>query len=287
MAEADPFEHTRMTLGEHLEELRRRLFIGLGAIAVVFFVTWAFNEQATRIVLRPYDRMTAMLEEYYTDHYEEKLAADPELARSDYFELVGDEERLILLRDKRMTAVAPGEGFFFTLKVCVYIALFVGAPVLLYQLWMFVAAGLYRREQRVVRRYFPAAMVLFVGGVLFGYYLLVPYGMYFLNRTTSIELVRPDFRLSEYWTFLNSLCLGLGLVFQLPIVMVVLARLDIVPPRLFAKYRGHTWVGAVVVAAFLTPPDPFTQGMMAIPVIVLYELGIVCARWTAQKKAPA
>lgn len=284
MAEEDPFEHTRMTLGEHLEELRRRLFIGLGSVAVVFFVTWAFSERATRIVLRPYDVMTAKLEEYYTEVYEERLAADPSLPRSDFFVQVGDTERLVFLQDTRMTSVAPGEGFFFTLKVCLYIALFIGAPILLWQLWMFVAAGLYPTERRVAQRYFPAAMTLFVSGVLFGYYVLVPYGMYFLNRTTSLELVRPDFRLSEYWTFLNSLCLGLGLIFQLPIVMIVLARLDIVTPEIFAKYRGHTWVGAVAISAFLTPPDPATLFMMAIPVIFLYELGIVCARMTASRK---
>ena len=97
-------------------------------------------------MLRPYDVMTAKLEAYYTEVYEEKLAADPSLPRSDYFVQVGDTERLIFLQDTRMTSVAPGEGFFFTLKVCFYIALFIGAPILLWQLWMFVAAGLYPRS---------------------------------------------------------------------------------------------------------------------------------------------
>jgi Tat protein translocase TatC len=272
-----------MTLGEHIEELRRRLVIGLGTVLVVFFVSFYFSGIATRVVMRPYHVMAELLEAHYKAEAEQELKDDPTLPRSKFFERAGEEEQLILLHDMRLKLLAPGEGFFFELKLCLYIAVFLGAPVLLWQLWMFVAAGLYARERRVVMRYFPAATLLFLGGVLFGYFVLVPYGMYFLNNSAPIELVEIDFRLSEYWTFLNSLCLGLGLVFQLPIVMVVLARIDVVRPETYVKYRGHTWVGAAIAAAFLTPPDPFTQMMMGIPIVILFEVGIICARMVAPK----
>jgi len=287
MAEADPFEHTRMTLGEHLDELRRRLMIGLGTVVLVFLGSFYFSETVTRIVMRPFHVMAHLLEEHYTEEAEEELADDPSLERSEFFETVDGKERLIYLHDLRLQQLAPGEGFFFEMKLCLYVALFFGAPILLWQLWMFVAAGLYPRERKVVMRNFPAAILLFLTGVLFGYYLLVPYGMYFLNNSAPLDLVNINFRLSEYWSFLNSLCLGLGVIFQLPIVMVVLARIDLVEPSTFAKYRGHTWIGAAVLSAFLTPPDPFTQGMMAIPVIVLFEVGIICARIGARRRAAA
>ncbi len=280
----DPFESTRMTLGEHLEELRHRLFIGVGTIFVLLIATWFIRDYATTIVLRPYFVMTEMLVEHYTAEAEEKLAEDPTLDRGEFFvEIAPGEERLRFFQDTRMQAVAPGEPFFFMLKICLFFSLFVGAPVLLWQVWKFVAAGLYERERKSILRYFPASVALFVVGVVFGYFLLVPYGMYFLNRTAPIELIRPDFRVQEYFSFLSSLCLALGLVFQLPILMMFLARLDIVPPAAMAKYRGTMLVTAVIIAAFLTPPDPYTQLMMAGPIVALYEIGIWCAKLAAPK----
>lgn len=286
-SEEDPFEHTRMTLGEHLEELRRRLFIGLGSIFLLFWVAYAFSNEAMRIVIHPYNVMMTRLEGYYTEEAEERLADDPSIPRERYFMHDGERERLRGLQDTRMTSVAPGETFLFQLKICVYVSLFLGSPILLWQVWMFVAAGLYKREKRVATHYFPAAAVLFVAGIVFGYFVLVPYGMYFLNRTTPLDLVRPDFRVEEYFSFLTSLCLGLGLAFQLPIVMVLLSRLGLASHKLFAKYRGHTWVIVMIVAGVLTPPDPYTQSMMAIPMLLLYEVGIVCARIGERRRAAA
>src|SRR5688500_17096460 len=140
--EEDPFEHTRMTLGEHLEELRRRLIIGLGSIVVLFFVAYAFNDAAMRIVIRPYDVMMTRLEQHGTAEAEQRLAEDPSIPRGRYCVHDGERERLRGLQDTRMTSVAPGETFFFQIKICLYVALFGGSPILLWQVWMFVAAGL-------------------------------------------------------------------------------------------------------------------------------------------------
>ena len=123
----DPFVSTRMTLGEHLEELRRRLFIGIATIFVILIAAWFVKDKATAVVLRPYYVMTAMLEEHYTAEAEERLAADPELERSEFFvELAPGKERLRFFQDTRMQAVAPGEPFFFILKICFFFALFLG-----------------------------------------------------------------------------------------------------------------------------------------------------------------
>ena len=282
----EPFEKSRMTLGEHLEELKKRLMIGLGSVFVIFLVVWYFKEPATDIVSRPYDVMVEKLEEHYTKEAEEVLAADPTRTRDEFFVERRGEEVHIFFQDMRMTAVGPGEGFFYSLKVCVYFSIFLGAPILMWQIWMFVSSGLYQTERRVALRYFPAAGFLFVCGVLFGYFLLVPYGLYFLNVISPIDRVRPDFRVQEYFGFVSSLILGLGVVFQLPIVMVVLTKLDIVRYKVYTRYRGHTLVIAMVVSALLTPPDPYTQAMMAVPVVILYEIGIWCARLSAPPPLP-
>lgn len=284
MASADDsFESTRMTLGEHLDELRRRLIVGTVAVLIAFIASWIYKDVATRVVLWPYERFIDMYEVYYRGEVETLEAEDPDFDRSKYY-IGEDSDRLIAFRDTRMQAVGPAEKFVFELKICLYLALFLGAPVLLWQLWRFIGAGLYAKERRVVMRYFPLSVLLFLLGIAFGYFGLVPYGMYYLNSVGSIENLRPDFRAREYFAFLNSLCLALGGVFQLPIVMTCLAKLDLIEPVTFAKYRGHMLVGSFVLAALLTPPDPVTQLMMAVPVFALYEVGIWSSRVAAPKR---
>ena len=148
---------------------------------------------------------------------------------------------------------------------------------MLWQIWQFVAAGLYEHERRLVGLYFPISALLFVGGIVFGYFVMVPYAQYYLASTT---LGRIEYypEIGKYFTFLKGLSLALGVVFQLPIVMFALTRLGLVEPKQYTKYRGHFIVGALIVAAILTPPDPITQMMMAVPMAGLYELGIVVAR---------
>ena len=159
------------------------------------------------------------------------------------------------------------------MKMCFYYSLFFGGPYLLWEMWQFVAAGLYRHEKKVVHSYFPTSVGLFVGGVLFGYFVMVPQALYFLARMTLTEIQYFE-SIGNYWTFLISLTIALGLVFQLPLIMVALAKLDLVPPKTFGKYRGHMVIGALLMSALITPPDPFTQMMMAIPIVILYETGI-------------
>jgi sec-independent protein translocase protein TatC len=279
--EHDPFGQTRMTLGEHLEELRKRLLRGLLALAVAFVVAWVFQEPIARIALEPYHRSVEMLNAYWTEQTEALLAENPEIPRSRHFTADGELRATL---DTRPQMTGPGEGFFFVVKICLYFAVFLGAPFLLWQLWQFVAAGLYPKERGAVTRYFPASVALFLVGVLFGYFAMVPFAMYYLNRSVPLELARPDFKLEEYFTFLSSLCLALGAVFQLPLLMSFLAATGLVGSAPMRKYRGHFVVGALIVGAILTPPDPFTQILMAGPMIVLYELGIWCARAAERRR---
>ena len=282
--EEDPFEHTRMSLGEHLNELRSRLVRGLLAVGLAFFACWAVRDDIQGLVLRPYHRSTTMLEEHYVERAQEILAADPERARTEFF--VSDDPSDLRLRnfDPRAQGIRPGEHFFFTLKICLYCAIFLGAPVLLWQLWQFIAAGLYRGERRAIAGYFPLSVGLFLVGVGFGYFLMVPYALYFLNRDAPIELIDIQITLEGYLTFISSLCLAFGGVFQLPLVMSFLGGAGVVEPADLARYRGHFIVGAFIVAAILTPPDPFTQLMLGVPMIALYEVGIWAARLAARRR---
>jgi len=278
----DPFAHTRMTLGEHLDELRRRLIRGLVAIAVLFVVALVFSEPITKAVLQPHRDTVAKLNVELRAESEARVAAHPE-ERALYFEPDGTFRQEI---DARLDVLSPTEGMWFQLQVAGYFALFIGSPFLLWQLWQFVAAGLYDRERRWVRAFFPPALLLFLAGVLFSYFVLVPFGLYYLMKVPR-EQLRLSIRLSDYFSFLSILCLGMGLVFQLPVLMTFLGKVGIVAASSFARFRGYFVVAAFVIAAVLTPgPDLFSQVAMAAPMILLYEIGIVGARVAGRRSEP-
>ncbi|MEW6071914.1 MAG: twin-arginine translocase subunit TatC [Planctomycetota bacterium] len=283
--ESDPFEATRMTLGEHLAELRSRLIKGLLAVLVAFVAAWCFRGDLGRVIARPYMQAMGMLETALVAQAEQLLGAHPDWPRTRYFESDDPADKRLREFRKQMQAIGPGEMFLYPLKICLYFALFFGAPVLLWQMWQFVAAGLYPREKRAVRRYFPLSLVMFVGGVLFGYCFLVPYGIYFLNNEADLEVALPTITLEYYLSFLRTLCLALGVVFQLPLLMSFLGGAGLVQPATMAKYRGHFVIAAFVIAAVITPgADPISQLLVAVPLVVLYEIGIAGARLAARRR---
>jgi sec-independent protein translocase protein TatC len=287
--EHDP-EQTRMSLGEHIEELRKRLIRGLLAIFIAFFVGWFFKDATTEVVMRPMRQSLEWLDRDQVAKYEAKLAADPELRRSEFFlsdDPADEQLRPDLTVSTRPQALGYAEPFWFALKVTLIFAFTVGAPVLLWQMWMFVAAGLYPHERKVVFSYFPVSVALFAGGVAFGFFVLVPYGFYFLASTFPPEKVAFSPRLTDYFSLLSILTLALGAIFQLPLLMQVLVRLDLVQRKTLASYRTHFLVGAFIIGAMLTPPDPVTQALLAGPMILLYEIGLLFARFVEPKPAPA
>lgn len=283
---ADADGGPRMSLAEHLDELRRRLVRGILGMALAFAVAYGFQDRTFEIVLRPLHQAVGWLNADMFAAYEKRIAEDPALDPELYF-LEGKDGRRRLREpiDTRPQATGPGEAFLGNLKAAFYLSLFVGGPVLLWQLWLFVAAGLYPAERRAVLSYIPTSMGLFVVGTLFGYFVMVPYAIYFLNTSVDLTQVRPDFRYAQYFGFLSSLCVGLGAIFQLPVLMTALARVGLVTSATFAKWRGHFIVGSFVIGAILTPPDPFTQTMMAAPMVLLYELGILCGRLVERRAA--
>lgn len=265
-----------MTLGEHLDELRRRLFQGVLAVALAFAVSLAYRREISAVILRPHRQCVQWLNAHYLELAEERVAADPS-RRAGYFEEDGTFKLAI---DPRLVALSPTEPMWFVLKLAGYAALFVGSPFLLWQLWGFVAAGLYPRERRWVRWFFPPALLLFVAGVVFSYFVLVPYGMFYALKDSDPELVKVTLGLGFFFSFLATLCLGMGAVFQLPILMTFLGLVGIVSAATFAHLRGYFVVVAFVIAALLTPgPDIFSQVAMAAPLILLYEVGILGVRF--------
>jgi sec-independent protein translocase protein TatC len=271
-----------MSLGDHLNELRKRLFRGVMALVVSLGVCLYFNEEITGVVIEPFQEMVTRLNAFYLDKYTKLAEQTPEL-HPKYFAPDGSFRFAL---DERLMAVSPTEPMWFVLKVAGYGALVLGGPILLWQLWQFIAAGLYSRERRWVLYFFPPALALFATGVLFSYSVIVPYGMFYSLQSVRLEFVRPNLTLDSYFEFLFTLCLSMGLVFQLPILMTFLGLVGLVPAEGFAKARPYFAVAAFAIAAFLTPgPDVFSQVAMAAPMVILYEIGILGARFAGRRRA--
>ena len=296
---AEEFEDTRMTLGEHIAELRTRLLKGLVVVVVAFGLAWSQYDLIAQLVMEPYHEAVPKINEHYREYFAGRVQAGL-VDAGDYFDVepgegaeqyfANTDPELWKLNDRwsapdRLSVISMTEQFTFILQICLYFAVFIGGPFLIWQLWQFIAAGLYETERKAAMRYFPYSVALFLVGVAFGYFIMVPYAMYFLATAFESDMIEPQYRLKDYFSLLTSLCLALAAVFQLPVIMVFSTRLGLVEPAKLASFRSYFIVGAFIVAAILTPPDPITQTMMAVPMVVLYELGLLAARFLAKPRA--
>jgi len=243
--EEKQIEKTRMTLGEHLEELRKRIIYSLIAVALATSLCILFREPIIRWLMHPVIR--AMAEQF-----------------------PGEEIKLVLL--------SPAESFSLVVRICIIVALFLTSPFIFWQMWLFVSAGLYPHEKRYVRIFAPLSMVLFVAGVFFAFYVVTFWGVRFLLGIVPGDIFRPQFTGLRTLSFILRLALGFGIVFEMPLVMLVLDRLGLVGVEQFRKFRRHAILGIFIIAALFTPPDASTQVLMAVPMVLLYELGIILAK---------
>ena len=183
-----------------------------------------------------------------------------------------------------MIATEVASPFLTPVKLAFFVALFVAMPFVLYQLWAFVAPGLYRHEKRLAAPILVSAVLLFYLGCAFAYFLVLPAVFSFMTAVAPAGVaVMPD--IGHYLDFVLMLFLAFGLCFELPVVLVILVALGMVTPEQLAGSRRYAIVGAFVVAAVLTPPDVLSQTMLALPMCLLYEIGIWGSR-TLVRRAP-
>lgn len=176
-----------------------------------------------------------------------------------------------------MIATEVASPFLTPLKLAFFVAVVIAIPVVLYQLWAFVAPGLYRNEKRLALPILFSSVVLFYIGCAFAYFLVLPAVFTFMTHIAPTGVaVMPD--ISHYLSFVLSLFLAFGLCFEVPVVMVILAAIGLVTADQLAASRRYAIVGAFVIAAVLTPPDVLSQTLLAVPMCLLYEVGIIGAR---------
>ncbi|MBS1258455.1 MAG: Sec-independent protein translocase protein TatC [Candidatus Scalindua arabica] len=237
----------RLPISEHLEELRSRIINSIIVVVVLFFISWFYKLRILDIIKKPH---------------------------SITMEGLGLSQSLQVLSYQ--------EGFYSYIKLCLMTAVFLAYPVILYQIWKFVEAGLYKKERRYVRIFAPISFISFIIGVLFGYFFLIPFGLQFLIKVLGGG-IQPIITMSQYISLVTMLTLALGVVFQLPLIMLFISRIGMLKAEDFIKWRMYAILIIFILAAVITPPDPFTQVMTALPMIILYEIGILIIRPT--KKA--
>ena len=229
----------------HLEELRKRLVVCFIAIGIGFVASYGFKEQIFQILSRPL--ISAM----------------------------GTGDKLIF--------TGLPEAFFTYLKVALLSAIMLAAPVILYEFWMFIAPGLYKKERSLLIPIVFISSFFFIGGAFFGYFVVFPFGFkFFLGFASDTIQALPSMK--EYLGFSAKLLLAFGLVFELPVVITFLAKLGIVSVDFLKKNRKYALILFFVGAAIITPPDVITQIMMALPLMLLYEISILGARAFGKKK---
>jgi sec-independent protein translocase protein TatC len=244
----DPADDLQQGLFSHLIELRSRLLKAVAAVVVILLVLVPF---ANRL---------------YTE-----LAA-PLVAR--------------LPAGAHLIATEVASPFVTPLKLAFYAALFIGMPMILYQLWAFVSPGLYKHEKRLARPLLVAAMGLFYLGCAFAYFLVLPAAFRFLTAVTpqGVEMMTD---ISHYLDFVMLMFFAFGLCFEVPVAVVILAAVGVVDVKQLRSGRRYAVVGAFAIAAFITPPDITSMIMLAIPMCLLYELGVLAVGWLVKPPAAA
>lgn len=243
--ERDP--GARMTLGEHLNELRGCLLRSALVFGLLFVVCMVFQHEIGAFMQVPWERARASL--LGSGH------PDP----------------------GRLVFIGPAEGVIFSLKSAGLVAALLGGPWFLWEVWRFVGAGLHTHERAAVLRIFPAAVVLFMGGLAFAWGVMVPFGLPFLLSWLG-DLAEASITLEMYFGFLATLGMVLGLIFELPILMWLVVRAGLVDAATLSNSRRVAILIILVGGALLTPPDPLTQVMVAVPAVALYEVGLLLAR---------
>lgn len=231
------------TLLSHLIELRSRLFKMLGAVFIVFLALLPFAKPLFNFVAAPLVRVVP---------------------------------------NGELLALSPVSPLTATIALTFYLALFIAMPVILYQVWAFVAPGLYRKEKRFAFPLLGTSILLFFAGMAFAYFIVFPLVFGFVSTFTPDSVnYQPD--MTEYVSFVMMVVLVFGFAFETPIATVLLVWTGLTTPEKLGKARPYVFLGAFVVGMLLTPPDVISQTMLAVPIYILYEMGIAMSRLFAHK----
>ena len=240
-------DEKKLPLTAHLQELRKRLILSFIAIGIGFFVCYALKETLFDILAAPLMK--------------------------------------VMPKGGALIFTSVAEAFFTYMKAAFIAGIILTSPFILYQIWAFVAPGLYQKEKKYVIPFVLGGSFFFVLGILFGYYVVIPIGFKFLLGYAT-DFIKPMPSMKEYLSFSIKFLLIFGLVFEFPVVLVLLARIGVVDAKTLARQRKYAILLIFIFAAVMTPPDIISQVLMALPLIGLYELSILFSKIFGKKSVP-
>jgi sec-independent protein translocase protein TatC len=228
----------KMSFLEHLGELRTRIIWSLIPTAVFILIAFRFSDKVLLYLRRPLDKV-----------------------------------------DVKLVALTPTEAFWTSMKISMVMAVFMAMPVILWQVWAFVAPGLHKHERRFAGPFVIFGSLLFLAGGAFALLVVIPFALQFLLNFGKEQGIQPMISVSSHVDFIIKFTLAFGAVFELPLILTMLSKMGIVTPKFLAKNRKYAVLINFIIAAVLTPtPDIFNQSLMAGPLCLLYEIGIISAR---------
>ena len=241
-----------MSLIDHITELRKRLLWSFLYIIIIFIICFYFANQLFLFLAAPLVNL------------------------------------LDIKNGQGFIYTALQEAFFTELKIALFFALFFSFPLISIQIWKFIAPGLYKKEKKAFLPFLVATPILFFAGGSMVYYLISPIAWKFFlsyqNINSSGVPIRLEAKMGEYLSLMMRFIFAFGLAFQLPVVLGLLAKVNLVTHTSLKKFRKYAIVMAFLAAAFLTPPDPFSQISLALPIIILYEISIYIAKIIQRNK---
>lgn len=229
-----------MTFLEHLDELRRRMIVALIAIGIFFVISYIFSEKILLFLIRPYT---------------------------------------MTVHKNPLVFLTPVEGFLTYLKVSFFAGVFFASPVILYEFWAFVAPALYPHEKKVALPVLFLSVFFFIAGCAFCYFLVLPLACRYLILGFSSEFMSPMISIGKFLSFALLFILAFGAIFEAPLVLFVMNRLGLVQLETLRRQRRVIIVAIFIIAAILTPPDVVSQILLAVPLILLFELTILAIRF--------
>lgn len=231
----------------HLIDLRKRLVISISVLLLMFIICFYFNEVITDWMLKPLIQ--------------------------------------VLPKGSKPVFLQVGEAFMTAVKVSFFAAFVISSPIIFWQLWLFIAPGLYSNEKKMILPFVFFGTLMFLVGALFAYYLVLPLGLnYLVNFGNSKDFVAMP-SIGFYTGFFAKAMIGFGIAFELPVISYFLAKLGLITDKTLIRFFRIAIVLIFILAAFLTPPDVSTQFMMAIPLIILYGISIIIVRFVNKEES--
>ena len=245
-----------MSFLDHLEELRWTILKSLAGVLVATIACTFFSEWIIDVILMGPTRAS-----FFT------------------YQLFGIDAVEVDLQNRTITG-----QFFAYWGTVVVVGLILGSPIIVYQLWRFIEPGLYRSEKQGLRFISAFATFFFILGILFGYAIITPLALQFFATFQISERIVNEFDITRYFSMVTTLGFGVGVLFELPVIIYFLSKLRIITPQFLRKSRKYALIVMLIIGAFLTPPEPVSQVLVALPLMLLYELSIYISAYVNRKE---